>query len=718
MDMFRFSSLSKSFLWVTFLLLLTVASINCAGKSTEYVGEGEVYVVLPEDYDSKKDLKWSEYLFNHLRHRGGDDNAPVFYDILDISGSKFVKVHIDENAKFDFKVSNDDNTVSLTARDERTMLWLLHQYMRMLGNVDERFPSRDLPAAIITFNDTVGSFPFKYRDIYSPTNREEDIRGVLGLNNIDTDWGIWGHNISLTLPDEPDRNIYAYYEGKRTTSQFCFSSDKLYNYICDYIIDNCGDGKNVPYNFAIIPNDNNIACMCGHCQSAGNSEANATPAVTKMIRKLAARFPRHTFFTSAYHTTYKPCRQELPSNAGVIVSAMEWQPGKELKGNNVSVFEKTINEWSTKTKNIYVWDYVNNYDDYFTPYPILKSMQRRFKIYRENGIKGIFLNGSGYDYSTFEDMHTHLLAVLMMNPDADIESLVSDYFCRMYPVSGYVISEFYCQLLRNEESTDKVIPIYGGIDEKIDVFLDPESFIEFYDTITILKNRADEEEAFLLRKLITALSFTRLEIARNAGYGKYGFATLGKDNRLSINKNMYELLDIFNDGYKAFKLTKINEAGDKSADYVESWEKYILKTKYIPNALYGETLTVTSPNGKQVYKGLTDGVPGIPNSYFYGWNIIPEQEINIKLPALEIETLKMNFLSLPRHKIEVPSKIEICQGNEVIAQYKPNVAKKDGPQLITWEEKLENNNKKEIKIKIYSSGRYHIATDEIYLTKK
>lgn len=699
-------------------MLLTIASISCARKSATYSGNGEVYVVIPGDYDSKKDLKWSEYLFEHLRRRGGDDNAPVFYDIFDISESKFVTVHIDEDSKSDFKIKNNKEGIQLIARNERTMLWLLHQYMRMVGDVDERFPNNDLPAAIISFNDTVGTFPFVYRDVYSPTNRQEDVRGVLGLNSIDTDWGIWGHNVALTLPDEPDRNVYAYHEGKRVSSQFCFSSDKLFKYICDYIIDNCGDGKNVSYNFAILPNDNNIACLCGHCQGIGNSTGNATPAVTKMLRKLATRFPHHTFFTSAYHTTDKPCKLELPKNAGVIVSAIEWQPGKELKGNNVSLFEQTLKEWGTKTDNIYVWDYINNYDDYFTPYPILKSMQRRFRIYRDNGIKGVFLNGSGYAYSTFEEMHTHLLAALMMNPDIEIEPLVKDYFRRTYPIAGSVISDFYCLLLKNEESTDKVIPIYGGIDEKIDVYLDPESFIEFYDTITVLKNKADEEEAFMLRKLITALSFTRLEIARNAGYGNFGFATLEKDNSLRVNSYIYELLDIFNDGYKAFALTDINEAEDKSADYVESWKKYILQVKYRPNVLYGEDLTVVSENGKQQMKGLTDGAPAIPNSYFYGWNIIPEQEISIKLNPLGATTLKMNFLSLLRHRIEIPSKIEIFCGNEMVARYKPKAPHKDGPQLIAWEEKLGNIiNKKEITVKIYSSGRYHIAIDEISLIK-
>ena len=80
--------------------------------------------------------------------------------------------------------------------------------------------------------------------------------------------------------------------------------------------------------------------------------------------------------------------------------------------------------------------------------------------------------------------------------------------------------------------------------------------------------------------------------------------------------------------------------------------------------------------------------------------------------------LKINFLSLPRHRIEIPSKIEIYSGDKLVSRHKPKTAHKDGPQFITWEEKLGNAaNRKELILKIYSSGRYHIAIDEICLTE-
>ena len=716
--MYSYLYLSKVLLTSLSLLLFAMGHISCIGTGNTYTGEGEVYVVLPGDYDSKKDLKWSKYLYDHMKRRGGGDEAPVLYDV-NVENCKFVTVHIDNNAKGDFIVDNSSDGVHLTARDDHTMLWLLYQYMRKVKDTDERFSFNDLPACIISFNDTVGHFPFHYRDVYSPSNHDSDISGVLALFNTDTYWGIWGHNIGLTLPETPDKSIYAYHEGAHVPSQYCFSSSHLFEYINEYIKDNCGDGDKQPYKFAILPNDNDIACLCSHCRSVGNSEGNATPAVTQMIRKLAAQYPKHTFFTSAYNTTRKPSREKLPDNAGVIVSTMTWKPGAEHKEKNFTEFKRVIDEWSAKTRNIYVWDYINNYDDYFTPFPILKAMQRRFKVYRDNKINGIFLNGSGYDYSTFEGMHTHVLAALMMNPAADVNMLVRDYFSRTYPLAGGLLGDFYCQLLQNEEATQKIIPLYGGIDEKINAYFNSDNFVEFYNSLIKLKSKADDEEAHMLRKLIAVLSFTRLEIARNSGYGKHGFATLDEENRPLLNSGINELLETFDDGYKAFGLTKINESGDNSADYVKGWKKYLLKLDKTPNALYGKKLTVLSENGDKVYKGLTDGVFGLPVNYFYGWNIIPEREISIKLPQVNAKNIKMNFFTYPRHKIQIPSKIEILQGNKVLVQYKPETPRQDGPQLVAWEAPLGKETlNKELTLKIYSSGYYHIAIDEIHQTQR
>lgn len=92
-----------------------------------------------------------------------------------------------------------------------------------------------------------------------------------------------------------------------------------------------------------------------------------------------------------------------------------------------------LNQWKKVSKNIYIWDYINNFDDYLTPFPILKIAQQRLRFFKQNGASGIFFNGSGYSYSSFDAMRTFVLSALLINPELPVEELVRDYFNQEYP---------------------------------------------------------------------------------------------------------------------------------------------------------------------------------------------------------------------------------------------------------------------------------------------
>lgn len=681
---------------------------------------GDVYVVLPYDYDSKDDQKWSDYLYRHFKSRGGAD-APVHYD-LEMENSKQITFHLDKDLDADFKVEHSEKGLLLKANDAQNAVWLIHQFLRNVADTDKRFPKRDLPYSILSFNDTVGHFSFRYRDIYAPLNLDQDARGVFGLHCIEGNWGLWGHNLGKVVKDKSDNSIYAMVDGIRNHDQYCFTSEKLYRHIEDYVlssIENNGENKNASLNFAILPNDNSLVCICSGCSAEGNTKTNATPAVTKMIGRLSRRFKQHKFFTSAYMTTKSVCNDKLPDNVGVIVSAIDWQPNIRQNDGMKAELEKMIDEWSAKTNMVYVWDYINNYDDYFTPFPVLKIMQDRFKFYRDKGVQGIFLNGSGYDFSSFSGMHTCVFAQLMMNPDLDVEMLMRDFFIRNYPVAGETIADYYCSLIRKWEEKALSVPYYGSIDEKLKAYLDEKEFENFYNEITQLKNKADEEEAYNLRRLITTFSFTRLEIARHRGYRDFGFAELD-GNVMRVKGDVYEWLEIFEDGYKAYELFDITESGDKSADYVASWKKYLLKDKSVESLLFGKKLQMKCEEGKQPLTGLTDGELGLPVNYYYGWNIFPYKEIEISIPmdnvSVQGNRISMNLFSYPRHRIQIPSKIEIYSGQTLVGCETIKTPMEDGPLQIKWETSLQGKPKENLKLKIHASSRYHIAIDELLLT--
>ena len=44
-------------------------------------------------------------------------------------------------------------------------------------------------------NQPTSSSPFEYREVYLPELASGDFVS-LTLNNLDSDWGIWGHNLS------------------------------------------------------------------------------------------------------------------------------------------------------------------------------------------------------------------------------------------------------------------------------------------------------------------------------------------------------------------------------------------------------------------------------------------------------------------------------------------------------------------------------------------
>ena len=710
--MFRFISRSKLLFPTACLFVLVTICSGCFGVNPNDV-EGKKYVIYPYDYDSKADLKWSEYLYNHLKKRGGE-LAPVFYDEKAEDANK-VYVHLDEQLGHDYKVERKGTDLYLTAPNVSNTIWLLHQYMRFMGDADNRFPVQDLPAAILSFNDTIGGYSFNYRDVYAPPSLDEDMRGVLDLNNIDESWGIWGHNLGVTITDKSDQSIYASIKGVRNADQYCFTSEKLYRYVDKYISTNYSKDKSASMNFAILPNDNNLVCQCPGCVAAGNTPTNATPAVTQMIKRLAHHFKQHKFFTSAYHTTKVATDEKLPSNVGVLMSVIDWQPSRKENDRQKIEFEKMLSDWRQVCNHIYIWDYINNYDDYFTPYPILWAMQDRFKFYKEKGIEGIFLNGSGYDYSTFSDMETCVLAQLMMNVDLDVETLIRDYYHRKYPVAGTVIADFYLDMLKRWSESGKVMPYYGGINDKVNVYLDPDTFVEFYNKIISLKRKADEDEAYLLRRLITTLSYTRLELARYQGFKEHGFA-MREGNAMFVKDEVAEWLEVFNDGYKAYNLVAVNESGDKSADYVSSWQHHLLKPKKVSSLIFDHPLTVKCEQGTFPTPGLTDGELGLPVNYYYGWNILPYREISINIPTKGATTIAMNFFSYIRHRIQVPSKIELYSGNKLLHSERRDTPARDGAFQTRWEKELRGHAGGTITLKLYSSGKYHIAIDEILLT--
>ena len=637
------------------------------------------YYIHPELPGRTLDTKMADYLKKHLQNR----TEKV---ILDKSGID-VTIHVDDELEGDFIFRHTASGYYLGARDERTCIWLLYQFVKLCGKDDTSITVDDLPPTVLTGRDTVVTFPFEYRDLYMPSNQNEDMTYLLALNNLESDWGIWGHNLSRVLGSNGDtsfgyqnmdQEMLARTEGLAHANQFCFSSDKLLDLTIQYIQDQYGEGDKKPYRITIGPNDNGIVCMCRRCEYAGNKPGNAMPAVVNFVERLAVRFPHHTFFIPGYSTTSAIPTRPLPSNVGVFLSAIDYP--REITAVDTPgkiAFFKQLEEWQKVTQNVYIWDYVCNFDDYLSPYPILYVMRDRFKEYIKRGVKGIFLNGSGYFYSFQQEMISFCLANLLIDPNADIPRMIRDYYHDAMPHFGEYMASQAIAIEERFRRMGTVMPLYGGMDEELKSYVSEREFREFY---SVFLRAADMDmthrERVLYEKTRQFVSYTFLEICRLNGIKPGGFAELVGDEWVVKPEvwSAVEDLKLMTDEDDVYLLTgneftsmdhmdRVNESGVYVADYENEVELWLNGQMWTRDHLLRQPLRVHA--GGQVFTThyLTDGVAGISQNYHWGWQIYPQEDCFIELPidpiAGKTGEMTIAFLNSDRHRMAPPSAVEI-----------------------------------------------------------
>lgn len=519
---------------------------------------------------------------------------------------------------------------------------------------DNNVPDKADGLASVTDSSKITAF--EYREAYLPENISWEQSEKNGENNVGRDWGIWGHNLYQAVGENADASVYATVDGKRYDGQYCFSSETLYGIVKEYILHKFGDGTAVSSQFVIMPNDDGVACNCDRCIKTGNTVGDATPAVALFVARLAREFPRHRFFMGAYSSTITPPAEAMPANVGVIVSAMRL-PLAVMSGRRLTDFDAAVEEWAAKCHRVYVWDYINNFDDYFTPFPVLGIMQRRLQHFKEIGVDGIFLNGSGEDYSAFSGLHNHVLAALMADPHGSIDELVHEYFTQHYPTAGAMLASQYLQWKEKARKCKK-LNIYAPIGQAMGYLGSYDEFKRFYDTLRAAADTAKCEEREQLDRLTIAMSYTMLEMARATG-------------AITDVANVKGWLRMLSRASRYDNMGKISESGLTVDDYMKCWEMSILGHEQ-DNLLAGYSVKALTQldSGYADLSVLTDCTNGLPCGYHYGWLISSlGDKIELEFPLVgNARRLEVSFMKLTRHRIALPVSVELLHDGIVVAR--------------------------------------------------
>lgn len=710
--MSAFNYIPKYFLFLFFL------SFGCSGQgvnSNPGLKSKGYNIILGETGSGDK---WGNYTFHHLSKRCSEKDIVTLHEKH--NGFKNIRVEVDNNLPNDYKIEHTKNELILKTRNNNAIIWLIYQFINQLSREDERFSAEDLPPSYIEFYTHSYDFDFSYREPYFTPNLQKEFAPIIGTNSVETDWGIWGHNLSKILQEDENSDIYARSGNEIIKDQFCFSNDETFRQIREYIIDNFGNDSLYTQRIMIMPNDNDIVCNCDLCQSKGNTPTNATPAVSYLIRKLSTAFPYHSFFTSAYLSTKNPPKEKLPSKTGVIISTINIPKGVALEQQKeVKRFLDILTKWEKYTPNIYIWDYASNFDDYLTPAPILYGLQKQLRFYKSVRVKGVFLNASGYDYSSFDDMKNYVASALMIDTELSVDELCRKYFTQYYPESGNVLADYYLSLEKKFDQKIKPYNIYAGFREIKNSYLDKDEFVDFYNRLPSLIEKANGEEKIKLQKLRTALSFTRLQIAHSEGHKNKGYASLDNSTMKIKKKEIQQYINYLSNYQSYADLSNYKEANGKLSAYIENW-KEILNQKPVKNLLIGKPVQLISKmnDGYTDIDILNDGVLGFGSDYHQGWLLYTNNDLHLKFDTKDIGAtnhLTIRFLADKRHRIYPPQKIEIYTDGRL---YKKMIPREEEDHIASIKTELNLDGIQSVDLKIYhlpQSGRSTLACDEILL---
>lgn len=348
---------------------------------------------------------------------------------------------------------------------------------------------------------------------------------------------------------------------------------------------------------------------------------------------------------------------------------------------------------------------MRNFDDYITPYPCLEHIKARLQYFKKMGVDGVFYNGSGYDYASFDDVQTYVIAQLMLNTDADITQLVRHYYGKAYPVTAPIYADYYLSL--EHKAQKATLNPYSGIGEAASSYLDGAALDDFWHKLDGGKGKSVDTERRNINEMLTALAFTRLELLR-----------LKQAAPSASTKG--ELLSLLS-AHTAFKdLANYRESFGEVDAYIAEWRTSSPWLANNGNKLRGATLTSTTKLDPEYadLSVLTDGKAGFASDYHTGWVLNSSAQVVFVVPQGKLSgnsTLRLTFLQAPQWHIYAPSSVEMWQGGKLVGKAVP-VAKDGRNEVKVAVSGLSGSAPIEIRInKAERSGRATIAVDEIAL---
>lgn len=572
-----------------------------------------------------------------------------------------------------FVIKSDEKDIFLIAPNIKLLRYAVYTLLESWGY--RKFTAKEtyIPKLDkITFPKNTEQYykpSFEYRVLLYPDAYDEDFRDWHKLDWHLDDFNVWGHSFGKLVPPKEyfktNPSFFALYEGFRNEESLCMTNDTVVDIVIKNMQKVISQNPNAQF-YSVSQNDDVVYCECQKCNSINNKYGGPQGSLYYFLNKIAKHFPKTKIVTLAYLHTFKPPKRlKLQSNIYTLICPIELNRGIPIENDNTSKpFRKTLQDWSKTSSHLYLWDYTVQFSNYLSPFPNIHTFSDNYKFFKNNNIKGLFVQGYADIPGDFTELRQYLLAKLLWNCDIDINAVTDDFLRGFYGNAAPYIKKYLNLLAENQQKSNSFLDIYSGPVQSRNTFLSPEA-MDQYDNLINEAELALLQDPVLeprVKKLRLALEYVFFEQSKFYGKDQHGMFIINENGEKSIRKGLTERVLNFTKRCSELGIYELSEAGLSPEKYYEDW----LEITNNSSPHLGENVKVdfiTTPaeefTGKGSY-GVVDGARGHKdyNINWIGW-YGTNPEIELLTNKLNFNRIKINFLEDQRHWIFLPKKTSI-----------------------------------------------------------
>lgn len=681
-----------------FLTLLTCSLLCC--------GQGVVKSVYVERNASGNERYAAAQLMEFL-HKGGisTDTVVKKNGTIYVGNTPYLRKHyaayMDSLHDDGHLICGDGKNLCLYGKGNKGTLYAVYAFLEMQGYrlytpnalVIPDFYILRLPQCHIVSNPA-----FAYREVsyYYPNHSQlyADWHHLHTQADRNKMFSMFVHTFNKLLPPkdyfDTHPEWYSLNNGHRSRDgQLCLSNPEMLDKLCTNL--SIQMIATPPHDiWSVSPNDNYNVCECDNCRRLDSIYGGPSGTLLWFVNQVARRFPDNTIATLAYQYTRKAPTSDIRPDSNVLIMLCPIEVGRE-KPIATSDFTNDMEDWTQLTDNIFIWDYVVQFRNFWDPFPNLHVLQPNLQYFRDHGVRMMFEQASGVDNITsWMDIRCYMIAKLLWNPDADMDSIMADFYQSYYGDAGKYMKSIIDTMTAALIQSGQRLDIYGYPIDAADGYLSPERRRQYWQLMTngwnaIRDDAVDDRFYYFYASLL----FAGVELAIQEGSAN--------------NEEIRSWLDILTNMLHKFNVPQMMEMGISPDEYRKTINNYI-KKRDSGNKAQHKNVTLRHPASVPYNNaGLTDAEAGIMDyrhSWLGFWGDTLDATIEFGEPII-VNEISMDFFFYPLSWILLPERIEYqgsTDGNnwktlEVFSPENPEILAR--PDIKEFKYILTQSNKNE-----------------------